>query len=185
MPADKLDALYEAYKTASTAQREAARDTLIKAMYQNGYAIVSAKLRSVQPYIVSDAVAQAVLYMDKFRGEAKFSSWFYGIVMNFCNRHIRENLEKREVSLDAVIEESGEEILGATRETNPLKIDLERVLAGLSEQERQLVELKMDGKTDKEIGKIIGLTKDGVHTRWDRLKKRLAARVQQGSADRT
>lgn len=147
-------------------------------MYQNGYAIVSAKLRSVQPYIVSDAVAQAVIYLDRFRGEARFSSWFYGIVMSFCNRHIRENLRNREVSLDAMIAEHGEEALGKTAEINQVKLDLTKILDGLDAEDRQLVQMKMEGKTDKEIGKALGLSKDGAHTRWDRLKRKLAARIK-------
>lgn len=176
--ANRLNQRYAEYKSAPEEYREAARDTLIREMYQNGYAIVSAKMRSVQPYIVSDAVAQATLNLDQFRGEAQFSTWFYKIVMNFCNQAIANGLNRREVSLDAIVEESGEEILGMSSEINPASLDLEKILGGLDEAERQLVEMKMDGKTDKEIGKILGLTKDGVHTRWDRLKKKLAAKVR-------
>ena len=182
MSAKNLNALYESYQQAPPETKEAARTKLIKAMYQNGYAIASAKMRSIQPYIVSDAVAQAVFYLDKFRGEAAFSTWFFKIVVNFCNKNIKKNLRRREISLDQLVEESGEEIAGISQgaETS----DLREILERLDAEERRLVELKLDGMSDREIGKVLGLTRSGVSSRWLRLKQRLSARAKRARVKR-
>lgn len=181
MSASNLDALFKQYREASADQKEAARDRLIRAMLQNGYAIVWHRLKNNYPHIVGDSVAQAARYMDSFRGDAQFSTWFYAIVRNFCNSELRHKLTRKEISLEQYTEETGE--IECPRPVEDAKTDLAWLVGSLEAPDQQFVEMKLAGLSHPEIADKLGITVKAADSRWFRLKEKLLARAQDERAD--
>jgi RNA polymerase sigma factor (sigma-70 family) len=170
-----LDSLYEAYKNASADQKEVAREALILGMYRESWPIIYSRLHGAYPDIVSDAVSKAILNLEKFRGEARFSTWYYKIVMNFCNMALREmTLQPEEISLDAL--DDGAEPMTDPVHQNDVKLDLTTVLSGVTAEERALLKLRHAGFTYPEISEKLGQSESTLRVRMHRL----TARIERG-----
>lgn len=181
MSARKLDALYAEYAAAKGNEREGAKEKLIRALYQDAYPIMYHRLGGYHPDIITDAVAMAAVHLDKFRGEARFSTWFYRIVANFCYRHLKDDLRRNEVSLEALIEEKGDEEIGGVEEARgEARVRLAEMLAVLAPDQRRIVEMKAEGKTDKQIGEVLGISAKAVNERLRRIRQLLSEKVNVG-----
>jgi RNA polymerase sigma factor (sigma-70 family) len=173
MSAVTLDTLYGEYSAATGDAKEAAKTKLVKAMYRDAWPIIWSRLQRAHPEIVNDSVTKAVLYLDKFRGEARFSTWFYSIVMSYCNTALRAK-ERRanEISLEQMTDEGSEPII-ETANAATASLDLAKFAADLNPQERRILELKATGKTYAEIAKDLGITRIAANSRWRRLQERI------------
>jgi RNA polymerase sigma factor (sigma-70 family) len=174
MSATHLDSLYAAYKAASEDQKTIAREALISGMYREAWPITWSRLRGAYPDIVSDSVTKAVLNLEKFRGEARFSTWFYKIVMNFCNMALRSLISRpEEISLEEAAEEGAELMVDPVHETN-VTLDLTAVAELLTDEERDLLALRREGYTYPEISAKTGASETALRLRMYRLAKRFA-----------
>lgn len=183
MSAQKLDALYAEYKAAAgEVAKDKARTRLIRALYHDAYPIMYYKLRAYHPDIITDAVALTAVNLDKFRGEARFSSWFFGIVANLCNRYLRQKITRNEVSLDALVEIGAEPAVEG-REDN--LAELAMVLDSLNPEMRQIIEMRGEGKKPEEIGKALGLTTKAVKRRIEHLRVQLGKKAKKAKASRS
>jgi RNA polymerase sigma factor (sigma-70 family) len=177
--ATTLDGLYAEFLAASEDRKAQARETLVMGMYREAWPIIWSKLHGAHPDIVADSVSKAALNLDKFRGEARFSTWFYKIVMSFCNTVLRAKLLKpTEISLEQLAEEGAEPIIEVENADNA-KIELTNLLEKLDATDRKLIALKAEGKTYPEIAEALGLkTTDAAHSRWRRLTARIEREKQ-------
>jgi len=112
---------------------------------------------------------------EKFRGEAKLSTWIYQICINtalgFRSKLVRN--KKRFEPLDGKVfvqpapdtekDEQLQKLYNAIRELKPI--------------DRAIVSLYLDEKSYEETAQILGISKTNVATRLMRLKKRLMEKL--------
>ncbi len=173
MTASQLDSLYAAFVAADEQTKEATKETLLLAMYNDCWPIMRSILGTVHPDLVADAVSKAALSLDKFRGEARFSSWFYKIVESFCKTRIRQKIRRNETSLDEMIELDQEPVGEDRHLRDEARLDLNRIMQDLAPIDQQILQLRSEGRTMKDVAGVVGLSTRGVNSRWRRLKERL------------
>ena len=123
--------------------------------------------------VCQETFLRAYLALGGFRGQAKFSSWLYGIALNLCRDWLR-----RERRAPVVQAPEGVELtdLAAAREPSEPIEDLvarrdlsravERAMTLLSEEQRTVILLKeYQGLTFREIADIVGCPLSTVKTR--------------------
>ena len=115
--------------------------------------------------LVNEVVWKALQNEPKFKGRARFSTWFYRIVSNACNRYLRSFKRKCVVPL----ENEGNQVLSGL----PARVAVIEILDGLNEDEAKLCQLVAEGYTWAEIGEILGMTRQGAQMKWRRLKEAL------------
>ena len=110
-----------------------------------------------------------------FRKESAVSTWIYRITVNTCLLHIRNQKKKKAevdtANLSAVAEEN------AHPEENQLK-QLHGCIQMLSQTNRSLILLELEGLPQKEIADIVGLSHEAVRTRIHRIKNQLSKCVK-------
>lgn len=115
--------------------------------------------------LVNGIVWRAIQKADKFKDEAKFSTWFYRIAINQCNTYLRNFKERYETSL--------EEEMSSTPEGLDARIDLIALLDGLEKEEHLLFRLVAEGEDFQTIGSKLGIKRNAAIVRWSRLRGRL------------
>lgn len=115
--------------------------------------------------LVNGIVWRAVRQFDKFEGKSRFSTWFYRIVVNECNRFLRDHKERYEDSL--------EEEMPSKAENVDAHIDVVAILEGLEGADHLLFRLVAEGYSFKEIGEWVGVSTLTALKRWERLKEKI------------
>ncbi|PTB91679.1 RNA polymerase subunit sigma-24 [Marivirga lumbricoides] len=107
--------------------------------------------------------------LEKFRGEAKLSTWIYRIAVNTCLSNIRKQKLK--------MVKSNNELLNAIPET---KTDTEshiktlyKSISLLKEADRFIIMLFLEEKTYQEIAEITGFKESNLRVKIHRIKKEL------------
>lgn len=114
--------------------------------------------------IVGDAVWHATKYIEGFAGKSRFSTWFYQIVTNECNKFLGRRKDLREVELFDNL--PARNILDA-------RLDVISLLDQLEGPDHQLLRMVAEGLDFKTIGKSFGVSQNAATVRWNRLKERL------------
>lgn len=174
MSAHTIDELYAAYKEASPTEKDFAKDALVRAMYRDAYPMMNYIMGKVHPDIASESVTTATLWLDKFRGESRFSSWFFKIVMNYCRKMHQTKLRLKEVSIESLSEAELQQIEAGNGAETGNQFDAEQRLAQLAPEDRQLVSMRLEGRTHAEIAQALGIKANAAKHRWLRLIKRFA-----------
>src|ERR1700690_4007632 len=115
--------------------------------------------------LVNQIVWKAVKKADKFRAEARFSTWFYRIAVNECNKFLINFKRRCETGL--------EDEMPSRPEGLDARIDLIDLLNGLEGQEHLLFRLVAEGEDFRTIGERLGVSRNAALVRWTRLKERL------------
>lgn len=101
----------------------------------------------------------------RYSGKARRSSYAWRVITNRINSHLRQLIrdQQRLVSYDSLSESA----LRAepTQDTTQLVAE---ALAAMPTELRSVVNLKRRGYTFYEIGKCLGLTKEGARQRWEK-----------------
>lgn len=132
--------------------------------------------------IVQETFVRAYVALDKFRGEARLSTWLTRIAVNLCVRQ-RRNLARVEVVVDDP-NWSGRDILerpehahesaaqGALRAG--LEEEVREAIARLPEEyQATLILVDLEGRTYEEVAEITGVPMGTVKSRLNRARKRL------------
>lgn len=164
--------VFEAWRNATGAEKELLQETLVKLLTRHGFAICSIKLSDRRPDIVNYAILKALTKSDKFRGDAKFSTWFQTVVTNLCNSSLRE---KKRRSPERYIEDLNESELSQLSNVADIsdKLDLERLLTGLTDDDKEFIHMKLSGMTETEIAEVNGLSLGGLRHKWWRIRGRI------------
>tara|TARA_R110002050_G_scaffold94765_2_gene197173 strand:+ start:27008 stop:27502 length:495 start_codon:yes stop_codon:yes gene_type:complete len=109
---------------------------------------------------------------DKFRGDAKWSTWIYRLSLNICLTLIKKKKKNRQhynsdykIETEAVEDER-------TFPDESLNL-LYEAIKKLSEVDRAIILLYLEEKPNKEIAEIIGTTPNNIGVRVNRIKERL------------
>jgi RNA polymerase sigma factor (sigma-70 family) len=159
---------FAAWKSSMGREKEWALHVLVQRLDRYAKAICWQRLPDHKDdfdALVNGIVWRAIRKADKFKGSAKFSTWFYTIVVNECNRFLRNYKKRLEVSLE-------EEVPTETDSTDA-RIDLLALLDGLEGEEHLLLRMVAEGQEFKDIAEVLGITSVTARVRWLRLKERL------------
>lgn len=117
--------------------------------------------------------------LNKFRGEAKFSSWLYRIALNCCHNKLRERVVPS-VPLEETAPLPAEESVHSHIERQQRIDRVRRALNALPYEMRQVIIMKeYEGLTFDEIAEILNIpvstAKTRLYTGLDQLRQRLLA----------
>lgn len=108
--------------------------------------------------------------LNRFREESKISTWIYRITVNTCLARIRKS--KRNIKTNHIDE--------LTEIQQPSAVDREEMFKSLylcinrlSETNKAIILLELEGLPQKEIAEIIGLKHEAIRTRIHRIKNEL------------
>ena len=128
--------------------------------------------------LVQEALVQAYLKLDTFRGAAQFYTWLYRIAMNLALSFRRRR--KRPASIDQAKEAAGEEPVDETAGPEDCLLSAEQVdqvqaaLARMGDQHRQILLLReMEGCSYESIAEILTLPVGTVRSRLFRARLQL------------
>lgn len=134
--------------------------------------------------ICQETFLSAFRNLNKFRGDAKFSSWIYRIALNCCHSRLRQR-SNIDVSLEQQQEEKGfepstsMESISEGMEREEIAAMVQRALAGLPPEMRQVIVMKeYQGMKFHEIAEVLNIpistVKTRVYTGLNQLKQRLS-----------
>jgi RNA polymerase sigma-70 factor (ECF subfamily) len=109
---------------------------------------------------------------DKFRGEAKWSTWIYRLSLNICLTLIKKKKRTRQYYSTDTINQNEDAEDNATFSDEDLSY-LYEAIKQLSEIDRAVILLYLEEKPNKEIAEIIGTTPNNIGVRVNRIKERL------------
>ena len=109
--------------------------------------------------------------LENFRSESSISTWIYRISVNTCLSKLRTGKKITKTIAIADVSEIIEEHSGADRE-NQL-VQLYECIQKLSETNRAIILLVLEGLPQNEISEIIGMKHDAIRTRIHRIKSQL------------
>lgn len=111
--------------------------------------------------------------LDKFRGDAKLSTWLYRTAINTCITYIRrQSRHSNDTPLTDDIEVAASESDLAAE-----YLELQRLIATLKPLDRAIITLWLDEKSYDDIATITGLTKSNVAIRIHRIKETLSKKA--------
>jgi RNA polymerase sigma factor (sigma-70 family) len=107
--------------------------------------------------------------MQKFRGDAKWSTWIYRIAVNTCLTHLRK---KKDTLMD--IENTSFSMLPEEVNTKEQEVQLlYKCISRLQETDRLIITLVLEDKPYEEIASITGITEANLRVKIHRIKKQL------------
>jgi RNA polymerase sigma-70 factor (ECF subfamily) len=139
--------------------------------------------------ITQEVLVAAYEALSSFRRESKFSTWFYSIMVNYCNNYRRKSGRMKTVSLNPVSSGEEYELQIPDERENPeeavimsdsLRIVREELMR-LPEEYREILMMRdIDGLSYNEITELLNINMSNVKVRIHRgrelLKNRLYAR---------
>ncbi len=131
-----------------------------------------------------DALVAALLNLDKYRGEAAFTTWLYAITLNVCRKHLNRQRrgERLLALLQGIFHLRGEPPAGRPEEVTlrtEVNTDLARALRSLDEKHLMPVVLRYYHDLPvAEIARLLGLSEGTVHSRLFTARERLRLALQ-------
>ena len=132
--------------------------------------------------VVQDAMVQAFVKLDSFRGDAKFSTWLYRIAMNLALSYRRRH--RPSVSVEELKQRVGEEPVSELPAPDKNLMDQERAatvqqaLAALEVQHCQILVLReMENCSYADIAQILELPVGTVRSRLFRARMQLKEKL--------
>lgn len=166
------DELFQLYRSATGADRELLQDQLIRSLQKHASSVCYLRLKESRPEISNAAIQKALINSRTFEGRnnAKFSSWFQQIVENLIRNEFRKKSADREVFLDDL---SVDELNSVTLvEQSPnAKIMVGQLMELATIEQRELMRLKLEGLTLKEIAEVKKIPCTTVEKRWEQLRR--------------
>ena len=141
--------------------------------------------------VAQDVFVAVFKNLHRFRGDSRFSTWLYRVVVNHCKNkqaHRYRRKEKQHESLDQPKELEGGEVKRELPSSNPgpekaaLARERQRILhaglAELSEEQRTIIVMRdLNGLPYDEIAETLGVAQGTVKSRLHRARGELKNRV--------
>jgi RNA polymerase sigma-70 factor (ECF subfamily) len=109
--------------------------------------------------------------LENFRSESSISTWIYRISVNTCLSKLRTEKKSSRTVAIADVSEIVEERTNEDRE-NQL-VQLYECIQKLTETNRAIILLVLEGLPQNEISEIVGMKHDAIRTRIHRIKSQL------------
>lgn len=125
--------------------------------------------------LYQEILLQAWRSWSGFRGDSKFSTWLYRISLNTILTQKRKSSK-----IDYV--ESLEEVDRGSNDATQKREEVERLrkaIRTLSETDRALISMHLDGYENAEIAEVLGITVNHVAVKLHRCKQQLANLLKQ------
>jgi len=135
---------------------------------------VYANIEQDREDLVNDIILELWKSFKNFKGNSKISTWIYRVALNVSMNYKRNR--KSDSLFNSINDFKKEEILSWHTEQD-LSADLEMVYAcieELSEINKAIILLYLEGNTHDEIAEILGMSKTNVGTRIGRIKEQIA-----------
>lgn len=164
--------IFAAYRDATGEDKARLEAELIRLLRKHAKALVYLKLKAHREDIVNYIVWLAIRDHKAFeaRNDAKFSTWFHHIAINKINDELRSKQRRREIALDDILEPTADTVKAAENQ-----MELEQLFnVHLSEEENELVRLRLAGADSEEIAEALDIAPATVRVKFLRLKERLA-----------
>lgn len=115
--------------------------------------------------------------LDKFRGEAKISTWIYRTAINTCITWVRrDKSSKMRTDIDEAM------LMADDSSENDSRMEryrmLHNMIGTLKPMEKAIVTMWLDDKSFAEIASVTGLSVANVATRLHRIKEKLSKRAE-------
>lgn len=124
-----------------------------------------------------EAFLRAYRYFPSFDKSKKFFTWYYKILRNLCLNNIRDNKNRKEVSLLENI--SVQTTVGSSLEKEELKISIEKALMKLDPDDREIIILKeFENHSYKEIAELLNIPIGTVMSKLFYSRKKLAVLLE-------
>lgn len=120
--------------------------------------------------------------LDKFRNEAKISTWIYRIAVNSALMHNKKSQKHRSIYSN-IDSEIGKTILDDSEEMKEKEHrieELRKAISQLKKQDRLIISLVLEGVKYEEIAEIMGMTMSNVGVRINRIKSNLFKMMRDG-----
>jgi len=150
-----------------------------------GYCFSMLSNRTDADEAAQDIFVKAYQNLEKFKGDSSFSTWLYRITANHCLDILRKRNRRKNVSLEALVENEGGHIQKLFATPGKADIQLEnrqladKILSTLSEDQRHILTLReAEGLEYIEIAQMLGCSLDAVKGRLARARKQLQENLQ-------
>jgi len=107
---------------------------------------------------------------DNFREQSKWSTWIYRLSLNVCLSLLKKNNNDHSYTTDSLPDEAIEESHGFNDESLNMLYD---AIKKLSEMDRAVILLYLEGNSYQDIADIIGSNQNNIGVRIKRIKERL------------
>jgi RNA polymerase sigma-70 factor (ECF subfamily) len=172
----------DAVRVADEALAEGCRSGSLAA-YEQLYHSHALRMKSIAMNLLGnatdaeDAVQEVFLKIHRgirnFKGDSAFSTWVYRILINSCYDIRRKRLRRQETS-EQELEEGGVPEPPAPHRDHPLRMALERSVARLSADQREVFVLfEVEGFKHSEIAAMLGITETASKNRLYQAKQQL------------
>ncbi|MDE5807886.1 MAG: sigma-70 family RNA polymerase sigma factor, partial [Muribaculaceae bacterium] len=113
--------------------------------------------------------------LESFRGESAISTWIYRVALNTCVSTVR----KRSKALSTVpIEKVAERETETDEDMNERIELLHSLISTLSPIDKGVITMWLDERSYEEIAEVIGISRNNVAIRINRIKQKLANKVE-------
>lgn len=160
--------IYLAWKNSPPEAKAAREKALHSVLCRYAAGIVYEILHRPAAGLVADIVSKALLKEAHFRGESKFTTWFYRLAHNSTLNYLRRQRNLREVPLEAWHDG------GTGSHDAQARLLLRDILKLLSPTQKLLLLEKLRGATTAELCQIFHVPSATLKARWRALKKRLS-----------
>ena len=146
---------------------------IYKQNYQNVYRLCLSYLSGNEQ--MAEEMCQEVFVkvwqnIDRFRGEAKVSTWIYRITVNTCLMHLRK-IKKEAIKTDM---ELADQSIDDNVDVKEQKLNwLRACIKKLDEVSRLLISMVLEELPQKEIAEITGLSNENVRVKVHRSKGKI------------
>jgi RNA polymerase sigma factor (sigma-70 family) len=120
--------------------------------------------------LYQEVLLQAWKGWPSFRGDAKFSTWLYRICLNTILTQKRKNIPLE--FTDSLEQFSPAEQHNSLQKENT--VQLQKAIRKLSETDRAIVSMHLDGYDNGEIAEVLGISNNHVAVKLHRCKQQLA-----------
>ena len=157
-----FQALLSARLNQATEWPEPETSDLYKSLRLGALHIIAQTLHRRERDLASEIATHVLLHLRTFKGHSLFSTWFYRIVRNSITDWVRNEARRSEVQISIVPEPV---VLQPV--PNTLK------LPKLTPSQADLLERISLGESMASIAKSLGVSRQAIQSRWQRLQKYL------------
>lgn len=108
--------------------------------------------------------------LDKFKGASSYKTWIYRITVNTCLKYIRDDKQKKQVSLESQVNLTSTNDSPTNEQPHH---ELYHAIGQLNELDRLIIMMVLDELEYEEIAHVVGINEGNLRVKIHRIKKNL------------